>query len=164
MAIKEETGGTSKKPVKKPTVSKPAAKTPSNGGVKGNVGHIREVAVKSAVESFMRYYGDSGIEARDRVRGILGKDFKSLSAKSQRDWPDIIQKETASSSGGGWSDGYYGGSGGGGGGGSSLPLPPPPFKIRTTSGQRLTPYWESSPDFIQGWVPRLTVLGQSQAW
>jgi len=64
----------------------------------------------------------------------------------------------------GYSGGGDDGGGGRGGGGRSTPLPPPPFKIRTTTGQRLTPYWESSPDFIQGWVPRLTVLGQSQAW
>lgn len=145
------------KPTPKQEQPKPPVKKKNSLG-RGNVGHIKTVAVKNAVDSFMRHYGDSGIEARDRVRRLLGDDFRSLSAHQQRDWPDIIER--------GQTGGFLGDDGGGrrGGGGGSAPLPPPPFKIRTTTGQRLTPYWESEPDFVQGWKPRLSILGNTQAW
>lgn len=58
----------------------------------------------------------------------------------------------------------YGG-GGGGSGGGSLPTPPiPEMKIRTTSGIRRSPYWQSDDPYNQVFEPRFVVLGNQSAW
>lgn len=54
--------------------------------------------------------------------------------------------------------------GGGGGGGGYTPPPPPEMKIRTATGLRRSPYWESEDPFVGGFEPRFVVLGDTQSW
>lgn len=112
---------------------------------KGRAGSNAKVWMMEELEPYMGSFPTTGDGGRGLFPGLI---------------PGREQQLYSGGSGGGG----RGGGGGGGGGGGSLPLPPPPFKIRTTTGQRLTPYWESEPDFVQGWNPRLTVLGNTQAW
>jgi len=61
--------------------------------------------------------------------------------------------------------GYGGddGGGGGGGGGGGVPVPAGP-KIRTSTGIRRSPYWESEDPIGGGFQPRFVVLGDSGQW
>jgi hypothetical protein len=55
--------------------------------------------------------------------------------------------------------------GGGGGGGYTPPAPPiPEMKIRTTSGIRRSPYWQSDDPYNQAFEPRFVVLGNDNGW
>lgn len=166
-------GGNDERNTKKTVKTTPKTKTTTGTAPKqpaqgfkvgrGNVGHIKTVAVKNAVDSFMRRYGVSGIEAREMVRGMLGPDFRSLSASQQRDWPDVVLPREPEPYGGGYYD--DGGGGGGGGGGYTPPTPPiPEMKIRTTAGQRHDQYWESMPPYNRGFEPRFVILGSNQDW
>lgn len=116
-----------------------------------------------------RNRGRSGSDAKiwmmEELEPYMG-DYMSLRGTDGSGlFPGLVNKPSAMPD---WVGGYGGGGGGdgggGGGGGGPYPTPPAPFKIRTTMGNRLTPYWESEPDFVQGWTPRLTVLGNTQAW
>ena len=109
---------------------------------KGRTGSNAKIWMMEELEPYMGSFPTTGEGGRGLFPGLI---------------PD--KKQSAYSGGG-----YGGRGGGGGGGGGSLPLPPPPFKIRSVAGQRLTPYWESDPSFVQGWVPSLTVLGNTSAW
>ena len=176
MANTGDGGGTAKsnkkKPVTKttddyrdsrPAQSTPQSKSPASASSGKNMGHVKRSAVKSAVDTWMRS-GMSAADAVGKIREHLGSDFMNSGTaygEGHRVWPAVVGDNQQYA--GGYDD-YGGRRGGGGGGGIPIPPPPPGFKIRTTSGNRLTPYWASEPDFIQGWQPRLTVLGNTNAW
>ena len=162
MAIKEETGGpgTNKKkqpvtppvtqktpatPSPKPTTQKPYAVTRDvwediKSRNKGRSGSASKIWLMEELEPYMG----------DIQQGVYGSGV----------FPGLVPPPMPRQYGSGYGDN---GRHGGGGGGGSLPTPPG-IKIRTTTGNRLTPYWESEPDYIQGWQPRLTVLGNTSAW
>lgn len=58
----------------------------------------------------------------------------------------------------------YDNGGGGGGGGGYAPPPVPEMKIRTSTGLRRSPYWESEDPFAMGFQPRFVVLGDQSQW
>lgn len=141
-----------------PAQKKPVTPTVAQG--KGNQGHVMRSAVKSAVDTWMKS-GMSSKDAVDKIRQHLGPDFMNAGTaygEGHRVWPAVVDQ---AQNYGYVDDGYYRRGGGGGGGG--LPTPPP-VKIRTSSGIRRSPYWESEDPFINGFEPRFVVLGDQNAW
>lgn len=168
MAEKEEYGGSSQqkpKPPAPPKDKKPGGgtTTPATTPDKDKTKKPRPYTLtRSAWQSIRnsRPPGLAGYANRVRMQEELEPYMGDYPFGGPTLFPGLVPEQAQGY--GGYGGGYE--DRGGGGGRGSAPLPPPPFKIRTTTGQRLTPYWQSEPDFVQGWQPRLTVLGNTSAW
>jgi hypothetical protein len=177
--IKTNTGKGGYTPVSspKPSVvsnSKPKTYTPSGVTPKlaskavaandGNVQGVWHAWAPGAIKDYMKQ-GMSFSEARSEAMGDFGYDIDPV-AKGPKLWsgytwtPDETP-DTMTGVGGYQKKNY-----GGGGGGGYLPTPPTPpeMKIRTSTGQRRSPYWSSEDPYIGGFEPRFVVLGDSSNW
>jgi hypothetical protein len=153
---------------KKPIQVKPSGVTPrlATKAVNANDGNVQGVWHSwspGAIKDYIKQ-GMSFAEARAEAQGDFGYDIDPV-AKGPKLWSGYTwtpDETPEPETGGGWYDNVR--RGGGGGGYTPVPPVPPEMKIRTSTGQRRSPYWSSEDPFIGGFEPRFVVLGDSGQW